>query len=90
MIIIKKKIIHKDGLQYEYKNKKEALVALHKAGEDPKNYEFLYAYRGMARKPYSSGYAEAHRRAARAYRERNGLNTGNPRGRPRKDSTTSK
>jgi len=71
-------------LDVEYKNKKEAQIALRESGKDINDYKILYAYEGMARKPYSSGYEEAHRRAAREYRKRHNLNTGNPRGRPKK------
>lgn len=66
---------------YAFADKSECLARLKSVGASPGEYKLWYGYSDMARKPYSSGYAVAHRAAALAYYHRN-KNTSKPRGRP--------
>ena len=77
--------IHKKSrVAYSFDSRAQALRQLNLRGQSADDYEFWYAYSEMARKPYSSGYAEAHRRAAREYYRRSGKYGLHPRGRPKK------
>ena len=77
--------IHKKSrVAYQFKNRADAVRTLTLRGQKVDDYELWYAYSEMARKPYSSGYAEAHRRAAREYYRRSANYGLRPRGRPKK------
>ena len=79
--------IHKASrVAYSFNNRAHAIRELKMRGQNLEDYELWYAYSDMARKPYSSGYAEAHRRAAREYYYRSDKYGLRPRGRPRKNS----
>lgn len=77
--------IHKiSRVAYSFNNRAHAIRELTLRGQCVEDYELWYAYSEMARKPYSSGYAEAHRRAAREYYRRSANYGLRPRGRPKK------
>lgn len=76
--------IHKKSrVAYSFKNRAHAIRELKLRGQCVDDYELWYAYSEMARKPYSSGYAEAHRRAAREYERRKNGKGYLTRGRPK-------
>ncbi len=78
-------VIHKiSRVAYSFNNRAQAIRELKLRGQDIEDYELWYAYSEMARKPYSSGYAEAHRRAAREYERRKNGKGYLTRGRPKK------
>jgi hypothetical protein len=76
--------LNKRSKFYKGETKTEVKQLIRAAKKDIRNYDLVYIYEGMSRKPYSSGYQEAHRRAALAYYYRN-KSTGRPRGRPLKE-----
>lgn len=76
--------VHKiSRVAYSFKNRADAVRTLTLRGQKVDDYEFWYAYSEMARKPYSAGYAEAHRRAAREYERRKNGKGYLTRGRPK-------
>lgn len=76
--------VHKiSRVAYSFNNRAQAIRELKLRGQDIEDYELWYAYSEMARKPYSSGYAEAHRRAAREYERRKNGKGYLTRGRPK-------
>lgn len=78
--------IHKKSrVAYSFKNRAHAIRELALRGQCVDDYELWYAYSEMARKPYSAGYEEAHRRAAREYWRRTSGKGYTSRGRPKKD-----
>lgn len=78
--------VHKiSRVAYQFKNRADAVRTLTLRGQKVDDYELWYAYSDMARKQYSSGYAEAHRRAAREYWRRTSGKGYSSRGRPKKD-----
>ena len=79
--------VHKKSMSaYYFTSRAECVKKLKHSALDIKDYDLWYAYSDMARKPYSSGYAEAHRRAAREYERRKRGYGLRPRGRPKKNS----
>lgn len=74
--------VHRQSrIAYYFENKRTAHESIKKSGGNIDEFDLWYAYSQFARKPYSSGYAEKHKAAARAYYHRN-KNTLLPRGRP--------
>ena len=53
------------------KNKREAFQMVIAKNDDPNRYEWEYVYKDMARKPYSAGYKDSHRKAALKYYHKN-------------------